>query len=45
LLQHQGYLVSRHLADDVLRRPREVVRAIRDLVKRRRRRRRREKAG
>jgi very-short-patch-repair endonuclease len=44
LLQHQGFLVSRHLADDVMEKPREVVRAIRDLVKRRRRRRRREKA-
>jgi very-short-patch-repair endonuclease len=44
LLQHQGYIVSRHLADDVVDRPREVVRTIRELVKRRRRRRRREKA-
>jgi very-short-patch-repair endonuclease len=44
LLQHQGFLVTRHLADDVKERPREVVRAIRELVKRRRRRRRREKA-
>lgn len=43
LLQHQGYLVSRHLADDIRDRPRDVVRAIRELVKRRRRRR-REKA-
>jgi very-short-patch-repair endonuclease len=45
LLQHQGYLVSRHLADDVMEKPRDVVRTIRELVKRRRRRRRREKAG
>lgn len=43
LLQHQGYLVSRHLADDVHERPGEVVRAIRELVQRRQRSRRRGK--
>jgi very-short-patch-repair endonuclease len=44
LLQHQGYLISRHLAEDVVERSAEVVRSIRELVKRRRRRRRRENA-
>lgn len=37
LLQHQGYLVSRHLASDVLEREVEVVDSIRKLVQRRRR--------
>lgn len=37
LLQHQGYLVSRHLADDVHERGGEVLRAVRELVRRRRR--------
>jgi very-short-patch-repair endonuclease len=37
VLQHQGYLVSRHLATDVVERAGEVVRAIRTLVLRRRR--------
>jgi hypothetical protein len=37
LLQHQGYLVSRHLASDVLEREAEVVDSIRKLVQRRRR--------
>jgi very-short-patch-repair endonuclease len=40
LLQHQGYLVSRHLADDVMERASDVVRSIREVVKRRRRQRR-----
>jgi very-short-patch-repair endonuclease len=44
LLQHQGYLVSRHLADDVVDRAGDVVRSIRELVKRRRRKRRWENA-
>lgn len=44
LLQHQGYLVSRHLADDVMERASDVVRSIRELVKRRRRQRRWENA-
>jgi very-short-patch-repair endonuclease len=44
LLQHHGYLVSRHLAEDVVERSGEVVRSIQELVKRRRRRRRRENA-
>ena len=37
VLQHQGYLVSRHLATDVVERAGEVVRAIRTLVLRRQR--------
>jgi very-short-patch-repair endonuclease len=37
LLQHQGYLVSRHLAADVTECPGAVVRSIRELVLRRRR--------
>jgi very-short-patch-repair endonuclease len=37
LLQHQGYLVSRHLAEDVHQRSGEVMRAVRELVRRRRR--------
>lgn len=37
LLQHQGYMVSRHLAEDVHERAGEVMRTIRELVRRRRR--------
>jgi hypothetical protein len=44
LLQHQGYLVSRHLATDVVDRGGEVMRHIRELVLRRRRTFRRENA-
>jgi very-short-patch-repair endonuclease len=45
LLQHHGYLVSRHLAADVVERPGEVVRTIRQLVLRRKRSLRKEKVS